>query len=166
MATTATPTAPVETTTPSAAGGLATAPTQRLAIAYTPEVIDPLAASIPAGAYAVCWVGQEQTLVLNPGLNFDIDPDLWQKAQERQATKDLLASRAIEVIDLGLGPTVGDTPAHGVTAVKQTDETTALRLVHVSRDVKQLEGWLVMEERVAVRNSIARKIQSLKDGQG
>ena len=139
---------------------------RRLAIAYTPEVIDPMAASIPAGAFAVCWVGSEQRLVLNPGLNFDIDPGLWNKAKDQQATMELIAIRAIAEIDLGDGPTIGDTPAHGVTAVKQCDEATALRLVHVSRDVTQLEGWLAMEERVAVRNSIARKVRSLKDGQG
>jgi hypothetical protein len=34
----------------------------------------------------------------------------------------------------------------------------------VSRDAKQLEGWLAMEERTPVRNNIINKLKQLKDG--
>ncbi len=136
---------------------------RRLAIAYTPEVIEAQTAAIPAGDFVVCWVGQEERLILKPGLNFDIDPGLWEKAKERSSVQELLGQRAIEEIDLG-GPTVNDTPAFGVTVIKTCDQATALRLVHVSRDAKQLEGWLAMEERTTVRNNIANKLKQLKDG--
>ena len=136
----------------------------RFAIAFTPEVIDAQTAAIPSGDFVVGWIGQEQRLILKPGLNFDVDPELWQKAQAVEAVQTLLGQRAIEEIDLG-GPTVNDTPAFGVTAIKTCDQPTAIRLVHVSRDPKQLEGWLAMEERTAVRNSISSKLKNLKEGQ-
>jgi len=135
----------------------------RLAIAYTPEVIEAQTAAIPAGDFVVCWVGEEKRLILKPGLNSDIDFELWKKAKEYASVQELLGQRAIEEIDLG-GPTVNDTPAFGVTVIKTCDQPTALRLVHVSRDVKQLEGWLALEERSAVRNNIASKLKQLKDG--
>ena len=143
----------------------AVAPAQRrIAIAFTPEVLDPQTASIPSGDFVVGWIGQEQRIILKPGLNFDVDPELWQKAQAVEAVQTLIGQRAIEEIDLG-GPTVSDTPAFGVTAIKTCDEATALRLVHVSRDAQQLEGWLAMEERTVVRNNISNKLKQLKEGQ-
>lgn len=137
----------------------------RLAIAYTPELIDPISASIPAGSFVLSFISREARVVLNPGLNFDIDPALWEEAKKQPATIELLAIRAIEEIDLG-GETIADTAAAGVAAVKHTDEKTALRLIHCSRDQKQLEAWLGLEERQSIRNAITRKIQTLKDGQG
>jgi hypothetical protein len=183
-AATATPPAPVSTRTepgsasaqgptqetalateqPPAVEAVAPPAQRRIAIAFTPEVIDAQTATIPSGDFVVGWIGQEQRVILKPGLNFDVDPELWQKAQELEAVQTLIGQRAIEEIDLG-GPTVDDTPAFGVTAIKTCDEATALRLVLVSRDAKQLEGWLAMEGRNAVRNSISRKLNQLKEGQ-
>lgn len=138
---------------------------KRIAIAYSPELVDPMAASIPGGSFVVAFVHRDARIILEPGLNFGIDADLWEEAKARPATADLIAMRAIEEIDLG-GDTVGSTAAAGVSAVKNVDEPTALKLVHCSRDAKQLETWLGLEERISIRNAITRKLNQLKEGQG
>jgi hypothetical protein len=144
------------------------AATGTLAIAYTPEVIDAVTASVPPGAFAISVInsiGEFERLSLEPGLNFGIDADLWHRLQVLPAVQQLNTLRALEVIPLG-GNGVGDTAAAGVTALKGVEEKQALRLVHVCRDLKQLQTWHPIEERHAVRQAIQRKINAIKAGQG
>lgn len=140
-------------------------PAGRLAISYTPELIEAATANIPPGSFSVAWMGQDagatmDRLTLEPGLNFDIDAQLWQRAQVLPSVQELANLRAVEVIELG-GPTVG-----AAAAIKGVEETAALRLVHCCRDSDQLKTWLGIEERHSLRMAIQRKINSLKEGKG
>ena len=144
------------------------AATGTLAIAYTPEVINAVTASVPPGTFAIGImnsIGEFERLSLEPGLNFGIDADLWQRLQVLPAVQELNTLRALEVIPLG-GDSVSGTAAAGVTALKGVEEKQALRLVLVCRDLKQLQTWQPIEERHAVRQAIQRKINALKAGQG
>ena len=136
-----------------------------LAIAYTPELADPILSTVTGGAVVVAFPGEEKSLVLNPGNNFNVDPELWQRAQELPAVREIVEQRLVEVIDLS-GDNVKDTPAAGVVAINKTEKRAALRLIHHSRDVAQLSAWHDSDERMEIRNACKRRINELEAGEG
>lgn len=136
-----------------------------LAIAYTPELVDPILANVSGGAVVVAFPGEEKSLVLKPGNNFNIDQELWQRAQELTPIRELLEQRLVEEIDLTTEK-VSETPAAAVISIATTEQRAALRLIHHSRDVAQLKAWQEGDERMAIRNACARRIAEIEEGNG
>jgi hypothetical protein len=136
-----------------------------LAIAYTPELGDPLLANVSGGAVVVSFPGEEKALVLNPGNNFNVDSDLWHKAQDLPAVRELVEQRLVEEIDLST-ETVKETPAAAVVSIVKTEKRAALRLIHHSRDADQLKAWHDMDERIEIRNACMRRLNDLNEGKG
>lgn len=136
-----------------------------LAIAYTPELVDPVLANVAGGAVVVAFPGEEKSLVLKPGNNFDIDQDLWARAQELTPIRELLEQRLVEEIDLSTEK-VSETPAAAVVSIATTEQRAALRLIHHSRDASQLQAWHDADERMAIRNACKRRLAELEEGQG
>jgi hypothetical protein len=136
-----------------------------LAIAYTPELADPILANVAGGAVVVAFPGEEKSLVLNPGNNFNIDQELWKRAQELPNIREMLEQRLVEEIDLST-ETVSETPAAAVVSIAKTEQRAALRLIHHSRDVEQLSAWHDGDERMAIRNACKRRIAEIEGGDG
>lgn len=136
-----------------------------LAIAYTPELADPILATVLGGAVVIAFPGEEKSLVLNPGNNFNVDRELWQRAQELPSVREMLEQRLVEEIDLSTEK-VDETPAAAVISIAKTEQRAALRLIHHSRDTKQLSAWHDADERMAVRNACKRRIAELEEGNG
>jgi hypothetical protein len=136
-----------------------------LAIAYTPELADPILANVAGGAVVIAFPGEEKSLVLNPGNNFNIDQELWQRAQELSSVREMLEQRLVEEIDLS-AEKVDETPAAAVVSIAKTEQRAALRLIHHSRDVAQLSAWHDADERMAIRNACKRRIAEIEDGNG
>lgn len=136
-----------------------------LAIAYTPELADPILANVAGGAVVIAFPGEEKSLVLNPGNNFNIDQELWQRAQELSSVREMLEQRLVEEIDLS-AEKVDETPAAAVVSIVKTEQRAALRLIHHSRDVAQLSAWHDADERMAIRNACKRRIAEIEDGNG
>lgn len=136
-----------------------------LAIAYTPELADPILSTVGGGAVVVSFPAEEKTLVLNPGNNFNVDTDLWKRAQELPSVREMVEQRLFEVIDLS-SDSVAETPAAGVVSIAKTEKRAALRLIHHSRDSKQLAAWHDQDERMEIRNACKRRLQELEKGEG
>lgn len=136
-----------------------------LAIAYTPELADPLLASVSGGAVVVSIPDEEKSLVLNPGNNFDIDEELWKRVQELPAIRAMVEQRLVEEIDLST-ESVKATPAAAVVAIATTEKKAALRLIHHSRDAAQLQAWHDTDERIEIRNACKRRLAELNQGRG
>jgi hypothetical protein len=132
----------------------------RVAVAYTPELIEP-GVNIPGGSFSVAFANSEfRRLELQPGLNFDVDAALWAKAKALSAVENLMALHALEEISLqedGGGP---------LALLKREPEQLANTLVLKCRDLKQLEMWMGVEERNSVRMTLTRRIKQLKEGVG
>lgn len=136
-----------------------------LAIAYTPELADPILSTVTGGAVVVAFPGEEKSLVLNPGNNFNVDQELWQRAQELPAVREIVEQRLVEEIDLSTD-NVRETPAAAVVAIDRTEKRAALRLIHHSRDVAQLAAWHDGDERMEIRNACKRRIAQIEGGEG
>lgn len=136
-----------------------------LCIAYTPELADPLLSTVTGGSVVVSLPAEDTSLVLNPGNNFGIDPELWKRVQELPAIKDMVEQRLVEEIDLST-ETVKDTPAAAVVNISTTEKRAALRLIHHSRDAAQLSAWHDADERIEIRNACKRRLAELNEGRG
>lgn len=136
-----------------------------LAIAYTPELADPSLATVPGGSVVVSIPGEEKSLVLNPGNNFDIDEDLWKRVQQLPAIRAMVQQRLVEEIDLST-ELVKETPAAAVVDIATTEKRASLRLIHHSRDAAQLNAWHDADERIEIRNACKRRLAELNQGRG
>lgn len=136
-----------------------------LAIAYTPELADPLLSTVSGGSVVISIPDEEKTLVLNPGNNFDIDEELWKRIQELPAIRSMVDQRLVEEIDLST-ETVKETPAAAVVSITTTEKRAALRLIHHSRDAAQLKAWHDSDERIEIRNACKRRLNELDQGRG
>jgi len=136
-----------------------------LAIAYTPELVDPVLANVSGGAVVIAFPAEEKTLVLKPGNNFNVDRELWQRAQELDPVRELLEQRLVEEIDLSTEK-VSETPAAAVVSIATTEQRAALRLIHHSRDAEQLKAWHDADERMPIRNACKRRMAELEGGEG
>jgi len=136
-----------------------------LAIAYTPELVDPVLANVSGGAVVVAFPGEDKCLVLKPGNNFNIDQELWARAQELTPIRELLEQRLVEEIDLTTEK-VSETPAAAVISIATTEQRAALRLIHHSREAAPLQAWHDADERMAIRNACKRRLAEIEEGQG
>lgn len=136
-----------------------------LCIAYTPELADPLTlANVDGGSFVVSLFKEDKQLVLNPGNNV-VDPDLWKRVKTLPAVKELIDMRMVEEIDAA-GEKVSETPAAGVISIAKVEKQAALKLIHHSRDAKQLKSWHDEDERIEIRNAAVRRIAALNKGAG
>ena len=135
-----------------------------LCVAYTPELADPLTlARVSGGSVVVSLCQEGKKLILNPGNNV-VDPDLWNVAQSLPAIQELVDMRMVEEIDIS-SETVSSTPAAGVLSILKVEKRAALKLIHHSRDAKQLSGWHDEDERIEIRNACKRRLAALNGGE-
>jgi hypothetical protein len=135
-----------------------------LCIAYTPELSDPLTlANVSGGSFIVSLYKEGKQLVLNPGNNV-VDPDLWRQVHALPAIQELVDMKMVEEIDLST-ETVSETPAAGVISIAKVEKRAALRLIHHSRDAKQLQDWHDEDERIEIRNATKRRLADLNRGE-
>lgn len=157
-----TATAPTATSKPAASQ----APAPRLAIGYNPESQEALLANCEGGNLAFAFstgpAAQGPELVIKPGLNIGIDPELWAKAKELDTVQSLLALNVIQELPLP----DESTPLHapGVVTLGRVDDTAARRLIHMSRDLDQLKSWLKAETRPAIRKALGLRIREVDTG--
>lgn len=135
-----------------------------LCVAYTPELADPLTlARVSGGSVVVSLYKEGKHLTLNPGNNV-VDEDLWKLAQTLPAIQELVDMRMVEEIDIST-ETVSETPAAGVISIAKVEKRAALKLIHHSRDAKQLTGWHDEDERIEIRNACKRRLEALNGGE-
>lgn len=108
-------------------------------------------------------VGSTKYVQLKAGVNRDIDADLWEKIKVMPLVPELIEIGAIRVEeDVEV---ISEAPvAKGGLANKAVK--VSLDLVNKSFDLELLKEWDMAENRVRVKNVIARRIKQLTEGDG
>lgn len=108
-------------------------------------------------------VGSTKYVELKAGVNRDIDADLWDKIKVMPLVPELIEIGAIRVEeDVEV---ISEAPvAKGGLANKAVK--VSLDLVNKSFDLELLKEWDMAENRVRVKNAIARRIKQLTEGDG
>jgi len=107
--------------------------------------------------------GGTEHIQLKSGVNRDFDPSQWDKIKEMPVVKDLLSIGAlavqedVEVVDSSVKPTGG----LATMPVKE-----ALDAIDATFDLDLLKEWDFAENRIRIKNAIAKRVKAITEGEG
>jgi hypothetical protein len=116
--------------------------------------------------------GNPEVVQLTSGVTRGFSEATWKRIKGYDVTKNLLSTGALRIEEEGAATPEGDEGGATVLAPKATDSLadlaipTAMSLIEDSFDTAQLNQWLAKEQRVKVRNSIAKRLHALEAGEG
>ena len=103
---------------------------------------------------------------IDAGVTRDFDEKLWERIKDYDRVKSLLSLGALAVtqeIDITAEHVVDNPTDENLNDVKLTD---ALVLIEASFDIDQLNKWNAKDQRIGVKNAIAKRITSITEGNG
>ena len=113
--------------------------------------------------------GATEYIQISSGVTRDFSEDTWERIQSYDVVKSLLSLGAIRVeandkakIAEDTAEVIGGTQS----SIADLSITQAMGLVEDSFDIQQLEEWGTKEQRIKVRNAIAKRIASITEGNG
>lgn len=100
---------------------------------------------------------------ISSGVTRDFSEAHWDRIKERNIVKRLMSLGALVIKD--------DEPVEKAKSVKQEDIrdinlSDALGLIDASFDVEQLSKWDAKDQRIKVKNAIAKRIAAVTEGNG
>ena len=139
-------------------------------ITYRPELDNPpMAKECSLGFSFLPEEGKSRSVThvrINSGVNRNFDESLWERIKTKTTVQRLLSLGAIvvtEEIDVDAVAVV-DAPTED--SLKSVDLKSALTLIEASFDTDQLHKWDVQDQRIRVKNAIAKRIQAITEGNG
>ena len=107
--------------------------------------------------------GSSEYVQFKSGVNRDIDPATWEQVKEMPLVADLLEIGALTVEDDV--EVVTEAPkATGGLSTKPMKE--ALALINKTFDMDLLKEWDYAENRIRIKNAIAKRIKAITEGEG
>ena len=138
-------------------------------ITYRPELENPpMAAECSLGFSFLPEDGKSRNVKhvrINSGVTRNFDSEVWDKIENYKLVKKLVSLGALAVTQ------EIDVKAEAVEDVQQetlksVELKAALGLIEASFDIEQLNKWNAKEQRIRVKNTIAKRISLITEGQG
>jgi hypothetical protein len=135
---------------------------------YSPELENPpMAAECSINFSFIAEVtGESTTVRIRDGLN-QIEEDEWEKIQDKEYVRRLLALGALRVMEAAeVKETLDEADLKVSDEVSITDLkiADAVKVVASTHDLQKLEAWLTDEQRVPIRQALTRRINTLSGG--
>lgn len=134
-------------------------------ITYTPQLENPprdkevtLGFSIIGGR-----AGGTQYIQIKSGVNRDVDPADWEKIKEIPLVGELLALGALSVQE---DKEVVDTKVEATGGLTAMPVKEALDAIHATFDLDLLKEWDYAENRIRIKNAIAKRMKAITEGEG
>lgn len=140
----------------------AAAEPQFIAVAWLPELREPMLLEIMGGGFGVTFPATDETLFLHPGTN-KVRRDLWQRARLTGPVQEQIRHRTIVEIEIG-DTDGGDPDGNMLHSLKEVEKSAALQLISFARFTLQLQRWHDLDDRMEVRAAIMRRIKELNEG--
>jgi hypothetical protein len=99
------------------------------------------------------------------GVTRNFPENVWEKIKDYDVVKNLLKLGALR-IEAEEVTTTEAAPATNSDTIADMPIAQALELIEASFDVEQLNKWSAKEQRIKVRNAIAKRIQAITEGNG
>ena len=139
-------------------------------IVYRPELENPpMDKECTIGFSFIQGNGAPEYIQISSGVTRDFSEDTWERIQSYDVVKSLLSLGAIRVeandkakIAEDTAEVIGGTQS----SIADLSITQVMGLVEDSFDIQQLEEWGTKEQRIKVRNAIAKRIASITEGNG
>jgi len=135
-------------------------------ITYTPQLENPPRDKEVTLGFSIIGAkaGGTQRIQLKSGVNRDVDPADWEKIKEMPLVSDLLALGALKVQeDVEVVTTPEKEVSGGLATMPVKD---ALDVIYDAFDLDLLKEWDYAENRVRIKNAIAKRIKAITEGEG
>jgi len=135
-------------------------------LVYRPELENPpMDKECSIGFSFVGGGGQPEHIQVEAGVTRDFPEDVWERIEGYDVVKNLLKLGALR-IETEDQQTTTAAPVATSDSIADMPIATALELIEASFDTQQLEKWSTKEQRIKVRNAIAKRIQAITEGKG
>jgi hypothetical protein len=140
-------------------------------LVYRPELENPpMDKECSIGFSFIKGDGNSENVTVTSGVNRDFSLDVWDKIKGYDVVQRLLSLGALRIeedTETTAAPPE-DEPAAATSSdtLQSFDLTRALRLIEDSFDQEQLARWDAKEQRIRVKNAIARRLSELQGGKG
>ena len=138
-------------------------------ITYRPELDNPPMAKECSLGFSFLPEDEKQRTVkhvrIESGVTRDFDQKLWDKIENYSAVKRLLSLGALTVThEVDVKATTVSVEEHETIA--DVELKAALGLIEGSFSVEQLNKWNAKDQRIRVKNAIAKRITAITEGNG
>ena len=136
-------------------------------ITYRPELDNPpMAKECSLGFSFLPEDGKSRTVKhvrINSGVTRDFDVEAWERIAEYKSVQRLLSLGALVVTqEVDVKATTISVEEH--ETLSDVELKAALALVEGSFDIEQLKKWNSKDQRIRVKNAIAKRIASITEG--
>jgi len=107
--------------------------------------------------------GGTEHIQLKSGVNRDFDPSQWDKIKEMPVVKDLLSIGALAVQE---DVEVVETSVKATGGLSTMPVKEALDAIDATFDLDLLKEWDYAENRIRIKNAIAKRVKAITEGEG
>ena len=135
-------------------------------IVYRPELENPpMDKDCTIGFSFVGGGGLSDHIQVISGVSRDFPEEIWAKIKDYDVVNNLLKLGALR-IETEEVSAAEPTPAPSADSIADMPLTQALGLVEDSFDINQLRRWDSRDSRIRVKNTIAKRIVAITEGNG
>ena len=138
-------------------------------LTYRPDLENPPMAKECSLGFSFLPQGEERKITyvnIQAGVTRDFPAAHWERIKDYDVTKRLMALGALVVSeDTEVAAPIAD-PASPKRGLADQKLEKALTLIESSFDIDQLKGWAAKDERIRVRNAVAKRITAITEGNG
>lgn len=135
-------------------------------LVYRPELENPpMDKECTIGFSFVGGGGLSDHIQVVAGVTRNFPEDVWEKIKNYDVVKNLLKLGALRV-EADEVATTEAAPKAASDSIADMPIAQALELIESSFDIEQLNKWSAKEQRIKVRNAIAKRIQAITEGNG
>lgn len=136
-------------------------------LVYRPELENPpMDKECTIGFSFVDGGGLTDHIQVNSGVTRNFPETVWDKIKDYDVVKNLLKLGALRIDAEEESTSEEVAPRAQADTIADLPISQALELVEASFDLEQLNKWSAKEQRIKVRNAIAKRIQSITEGNG
>jgi len=137
-------------------------------ITYRPELENPPMAKECSLGFSFLPEGNQRTVKhvrIKSGVTRDFDSTDWDRISNYKQIKNLLSLGALVVTqEVDVVATAVETEK--CDSLANIELKAALALIESSFDIEQLNKWEAKDQRIRVKNGIAKRIQAITEGKG
>jgi hypothetical protein len=135
-------------------------------IVYRPELENPpMDKECTIGFSFVGGGGLSEHVQVSAGVTRDFPEEIWAQIKDYDVVKNLLKLGALR-IETEEVTAVGPVAGTDADSLADMPLTQAMNLVEDSFDLEQLKRWDAKEQRIRVKNAIAKRITAITEGNG
>ena len=133
---------------------------------YRPELSNPPMATESSLGFSLLPQGsgrKVEFVQINSGVTRDFSVTNWDRIKGRTVVKRLMGLGALSIQEEEVAPVISPVDQE---SIRDVNLTSALDLIDSSFDVEQLSKWEAKDQRIKVKNAIAKRITSITEGNG